>query len=95
MDGKTQILLATISARIISSLYNFKINAKIVFKNMTKSSYVKYAMLVLIQMFVSAFGVTYFSRRIGIDLTWIKVVVDMVIFMVNFVVQREFVFKKK
>lgn len=95
LDGKTQILLATISARIISSLYNFKINAKIVFKNMTKSSYVKYAMLVLIQMFVSAFGVTYFSRRIGIDLTWIKVVVDMVIFMVNFVVQREFVFKKK
>ena len=94
LDDKTKILLATISARIISSLYNFKINAKIVFKNMTKSSYIKYAMLVLIQMFVSAFGVTYFSRRIGIDLTGIKVLVDMIIFMVNFVVQREFVFKK-
>ncbi|MBR1654508.1 MAG: bifunctional glycosyltransferase family 2/GtrA family protein [Clostridia bacterium] len=94
-DDKTKILLATILARIISSLYNFKINAKIVFKNMTKSSYIKYATLVLIQMFVSAFGVTYISRLIGIDLTWIKVVVDMVIFMVNFVVQREVVFKKK
>lgn len=95
LDDKTKILLATISARVISSLYNFKINAKIVFKNMTKSSYIKYTALVLIQMFVSAFGVTYFSKRIGIDLTWIKVVVDMVIFVVNFIVQREFVFKKK
>lgn len=95
LDYKTKILLATVSARIISSLYNFKINAKMVFKNMTKSSYIKYAILVLIQMFVSAFGVTYLSRRIGIDLTGIKIFVDMVIFMVNFVVQREFVFKKK
>lgn len=95
LDDKTKILLATVSARIISSLYNFKINAKMVFKNMTKSSYIKYAILVLIQMFVSAFGVTYLSRRIGIDLTGIKIFVDMVIFMVNFVVQREFVFKKK
>ena len=95
LDDKTKILLATISARLISSLYNFKINAEVVFKNMTKSSYIKYAILVIIQMFVSAFGVTYFSRRIGIDLTGIKILVDMVIFMVNFVVQREFVFKKK
>ena len=95
LDDKTKILLATISARIISSFYNFKINAKVVFKNMTRSSYIKYAILVLIQMFVSAFGVTYFSRRIGIDLTGIKVIVDMIIFIVNFIVQREIVFKKK
>ena len=95
LDDKTKILLATVSARVISSLYNFKINAKMVFKNMTKSSYIKYAFLVVIQMFVSAFGVTYLSRRIEIDLTGIKIFVDMVIFMVNFVVQREFVFKKK
>lgn len=95
LDDKTKILLATISARIISSLYNFKINAKMVFKNMTKSSYIKYAILVVIQMFVSAFGVAYFSKIIGIDLTGVKIIVDMVIFMVNFVVQREFVFKKK
>lgn len=95
LDDKTKILLATVCARIISSLYNFKINAKMVFKNMTKSSYIKYTVLVLIQMFVSAFGVAYFSKKIGIDLTGIKIFVDMVIFMVNFVVQREFVFKKK
>ena len=94
LDDKTKILFATILARIISAFYNFTINAKVVFKNMTKSSYIKYAILVLIQMFVSAFGVTYLSRKIGIDLTGIKVIVDMIIFIVNFVIQREFVFKK-
>lgn len=95
MENKMRILCATVIARIISSLYNFKINAKIVFKNMTKSSYIKYAILVIIQMFVSAYGVAYLSKKIGIDLTGIKIIVDMIIFMVNFIVQREFVFKKK
>ena len=93
VDNK--IVYATILARIISSLYNFKINAKMVFKNMNKGSFIKYIVLVLIQMLVSAVSVELLSRVIGINVTIIKIIVDMVIFMVNFVVQREIVFKNK
>lgn len=90
-----KIVVATILARIISSLYNFKINAKMVFKNMNKNSFIKYVILVLIQMMVSAFSVQFLSRVLPINTTVIKIIVDAIIFMVNFVVQREIVFKNK
>ena len=55
---------------------------------------VKYIVLVIVQMFISAFTVQYLSKIINVNVVFIKVLVDLVIFMVNFVVQREFVFKK-
>lgn len=88
------IICSTIISRIISSLYNFIINGKVVFKNINKSSLIKYVILVIVQMFVSAFAVEYLSKIIKINTVIIKIFVDAVIFMVNFVVQREFVFKK-
>ena len=90
-----KIIYSTIIARIISSLYNFKINAKMVFKNLNKDSFIKYIVLVLIQMLVSAFSVNILSKLVFINVTIIKIFVDMVIFMVNFIVQREIVFKNK
>ena len=87
------IIISTVAARILSSLYNFKINAKMVFKNMSNKSLFRYIILVIAQMIISALSVSYLSRVIPINVTAIKIVVDIVIFMVNFVVQREFVFK--
>lgn len=87
------IILATVIARVLSSLYNFRINAKMVFKNMSKTSLIKYIVLVVIQMLISAFAVNYLSTVFTIEVTFIKIVIDIIIFMVNFVVQREFVFK--
>ena len=87
------IIIATVIARIMSSLYNFKINAKMVFKNMSNKSLIRYIILVIVQMIISALSVSYLSKVIPINVTIIKVLVDIIIFMVNFVVQREFVFK--
>lgn len=94
-DVPNGIIIATVVARIISSLCNFKINAKMVFKNMNKTSLIRYIILVILQMIVSAFTVDYLSKFIPINVTIIKVIVDLIIFVVNFVVQREFVFKQK
>lgn len=90
-----KIIIATIIARIISSLYNFKINAKMVFRNINNKSLIRYAILVLFQMLVSALGVQYLSKFASINVVVIKVIVDLVIFVVNFVIQREFVFRSK
>lgn len=92
--GISRIVLATIIARIISSLYNFGINSKIVFKNQNKNSIIKYFVLVIVQMFISAFSVSALFELLHINSTLIKVVVDTIIFIVNFVIQREWVFKK-
>ena len=66
-----------------------------VFKNKTSSSMVKYFILVIIQMVVSAFVVSKLYELLQINSTLIKIVVDTIIFVINFVIQREWVFKNK
>lgn len=88
------IIVATIAARIISSLYNFRINGKMVFKSRNKKSLRRYIALVIIQMFMSAFAVNFICAITALPDLLVKVIVDLIIFVINFVVQREFVFKK-
>ena len=95
MKGITEIVIATILARIISATYNFIINSKVVFKNQNKNSIIKYFILCILQMFISAFAVSELYKVLNMDSTLIKVIVDTVIFIINFVIQREWVFKKK
>lgn len=89
----TSIVVATVIARVISSLYNYGVNSKLVFKNKGASSIVKYYVLVLAQMFVSAFVVSELFKLTNMNSTFIKVLVDLIIFVINFFIQREWVFK--
>lgn len=89
------IILATILSRVLSSIYNFTINAKMVFKNKNKSSKIKYFILVVVQMFVSALSVDLLAHFFGIadsNTVPLKLAVDAIIFLINFVIQREFIF---
>ncbi len=89
----TEIVVVTIIARILSSTYNFFINAKMVFKNANRTSIIKYFILVVLQMLISAFTVSEIFLFTHISSTVIKVIVDAVIFIINFIIQREWVFK--
>ncbi len=89
-----EAFVATVIARIISSIYNYFVNSKLVFKHMSKKSFGKYVILVIVQMLVSALSVNYLGRVLSINIVLIKVIIDIIIFMVNFVVQREFIFKE-
>ena len=90
------IFLATIMARVLSSLYNYFLNSRFVFKSYTKSSIFKYYVLVVVQMFVSAFSVESLSKILSsISPTIIKFFVDIIIFVVNYFVQKKLIFTKK
>ena len=91
----TKIVVATVVARIISASYNFVLNSKVVFKNKNKDSIIKYFILCGVQMFISAFAVSKLFEVLHVNSTLIKVIVDTIIFVINFVIQREWVFKKK
>lgn len=93
--GITEIVIATVIARIISAGYNFAINSKVVFKSKNKDSIIKYFILCAVQMFISAFAVSKLFEISHMNSTLIKVIVDTIIFIINFVIQREWVFKKK
>lgn len=92
---KYKIVVSTILARVISSLYNFVINSRFVFKTGKKNAIVKYFILVMVQMLASGFIVDILAKNVfSFNPTLIKIVVDSIIFIVNFFVQREWVFKK-
>ena len=90
------IIIATILARVISSLINFLLNKRVVFQNKKKhyTIIIKYFSLVILQMFISAFLVKGLSIIIPYSPTLIKVPVEFMIFIVNYLVQKFLIFKK-
>lgn len=89
------IILATIIARIISSLVNYIINRNVVFKSnlSRRKTIIQYYTLVLVQMLISAFSVDFIFSIIKFNPTIIKIMVDSIIFVVNFLIQKYLIFK--
>ena len=94
-EGERYILVATILARVISAVWNFTINRKAVFKAKSGliGNAVKYAVLAVCQLLVSAGLVTVIFRLTGFNETVIKIVVDSLLFVISYQIQREIVFK--
>ena len=93
---KKQILIATVVARVISSLYNFIINRNVVFdsKDRIKISMVKYYVLCVCQMMSSAFLVMMCVRILEGQEYIIKLVVDSLLFILSYQIQRRWIFRK-
>lgn len=91
----SKILAATILARIVSSIYNYIVNSNLIFKDMSVRSLVKYYILVVIQMFISGCFVTYLYSLLGINVIFIKLIVDFLIWIINLFIQREFIFNNE
>jgi putative flippase GtrA len=92
---ESYIIIATIIARVLSALFNFTVNRKVVFKSTTPHAMKKYFTLAVGQMLASAAGVYLLYAAIGFGEVGIKIVVDGILFLLSYVIQREWVFKKK
>lgn len=92
--GNISIIVSTILARIISSLYNYFFNSRLVFGKHNKSSIYKYYGLVLIQMINSAIFVYLLCFIFSnVNETIIKFFVDLIIFIINYIIQKQVIFK--
>lgn len=81
-----------IVARILSGIYNYTINKHWCFKSNGKYEYIGYFILFFIQMFASSLFVKLLSFVIG-NLIITKMLVDLVIFIVNYIIQKRFIFR--
>ncbi len=94
-DVEISLLIATVGARIVSSLFNYFINRNIVFKNKAPGSFIKYFALVAF-MVACSYGLLFVASVVlGIDRYLAKIIVDFLLFFANFILQRLFVFKPK
>ena len=95
-----QTFVAAFLARIISSLVNYFINAKVVFSD--KANYktlIKYYALATIQISVSAIIVFLLEKLLFVNLaivsTVLKMIVDTILFFISFRIQHKWVFNSK
>lgn len=92
--------IAAFGARVVSSLVNYLINAKVVFEGKTnKQTLVRYYILAVAQILVSAAVVFLLEHLLSISSaalsTLIKVVVDTVLFFFSFRIQHKWVFNDR
>lgn len=91
------ILLSSYAARAISSVVNYFVNKKYVFKNEKKRNYkafIEYFLLVIINITISGLLVTKVYNYIHLNATFIKVIIDSIIFVINYFLQKLVIFKK-
>lgn len=93
-------IIATVIARLISSMLNFLANHKLVFNNKgsMKKAMVKYYCLCIPQMIASAVLVRLinylFANSKTFVTTAIKMVVDVTLFFISYFIQKKWVFKR-
>lgn len=97
LEADRRIYLATILARIVSSIYNYLINRRLVFGKDDHgfATAVGYYILVVVQMWCSATMVYHVHTLFAMPEAASKVIVDMLLFLVSYQIQKHIIFRNK
>lgn len=92
------IIMSTVSARIISLAYNYTLNYAFVFKSTSCvfKSALQYVGLATLQMSFSALFVTLLHKALpNFSVVGVKIGVDTLLFLISYYIQRQFIFSSK
>jgi len=87
--------MAYICARLISGAANYILNSKLVFKKGGVKSALKYILTAILVAAAGSLCTDFFKLWLGLPSVLCKILIDMPLFVVNYYLQREFVFRKK
>ncbi len=94
------VITSTVIARVISSVVNFIVNKKVVFKSGAPllPAAIKYYALAIPVMLISGFGVKWLAQLLSLSegspvITLVKIVVDCILFIANYKIQKKWIFK--
>ena len=86
--------LAYVCARVISASLNYFFNSRFVFKNAAPATMVRYFLVALSVAGLGSGGTWLLKNQLHIPSVLCKFLIDIPLFVINYVAQREFVFKK-
>lgn len=89
------ISISTFLARIISDSYNYYFDKTIVFKSKDKSNFGRYIILCICKTIASAVAVTALVFILSDGETWIKLLVDTIIFFIAYKFEKNWVHQSK
>ena len=96
--GAWNIVIATAVARVCSSLFNYNMNRRKVFRNGGRNSILKYYILCVLQFAASAGLVSLLAFLFpagSFGKTLFKALVDVFLFLLSYQIQREWVFRRE
>ena len=91
------IMVSTYAARACSCIVNFILNRNGVFRsdgNPVKQ-FILYILLVILSATISGLAVTALSARLPLPVIGIKFGVEAILFFMNYLIQKKFIFPKK
>lgn len=89
------IFLSNILARMISSTFNYFMNKQLVFKGKSANALIKYYLLVVIILLVNTSLLKVIVDYLMINEFIAKIIVEVSLFIISFIVQKLVIFKKK
>ncbi|MDF2556179.1 MAG: glycosyl transferase [Bacillales bacterium] len=95
METNMSVLCSGIISRVVSSIVNYVLNCKAVFKSSSKHTVLRYYILASFLMVTSSVSVTLLQSIFDGGATFFKIIIDSLLFISSFTIQREWVFAKK
>ena len=97
LEADLRVLVATLGARVVSAVVNFKMNEGFVFNlKHCKGAVWRYVLLCVLVAVISGLAVGALTALLpGISATLLKVPVDVTLFLFNYRIQQDWVFKKR
>lgn len=95
--GRNDLMTITISstvARILSAIVNYLVNRHLVFQGQSSFSFIKYGLLAVVQIIASSLLVTAFHNLTLWNPTILKIIVDSLLFLVSYHIQRNYIFQE-
>ena len=95
MDDARALLLSVVGARVISSTFNFLVNRKLVFNSREKASKSawRYFLLAAFILLCNYLLMHLFSLTLGMPLVAAKLIVEGLLFLASYIIQKKVVFK--
>lgn len=94
---KIYIAIATVLARVISAVYNYIMNYKLVFcsnESIQKTGF-RYTVLAVVQMSLSAVLVSFLVNLFKVvPEIFFKIIIDTVLFFISYYIQQKYIFEK-
>lgn len=89
------IITANIVARVISSTFNYSVNRNVVFKDKgnIRKSIIKYYVLAVFILGVNTTVLYLLVDIVGLNKYLIKILIEVVLFIISYSVQKRFIFK--
>jgi len=94
--GIDYIAVSNVCARVVSATYNFTMNRRHVFhsKEPLLKTAIQYCCLAVAILLVNTFVLTFFVQILGTNAYVTKIIVELCLFLVSWLVQRTFIFKR-